>query len=245
MLCEGRSNIPPLARVRPERWTFPVGGLSLPRQAVIDKDIRLAISRIDGVGDFPICAPQAAGLNQASQLRRREFVAGRACARAAMQAAGVRPMPVAIAPDRSPVWPSGIVGSISHSPILAMAAIAPATSGIRSIGLDIEPATPLAADLIDEICGRKERLWLDNQPAESAGLLAKAIFCIKEAVYKCQYPLSRTLFGFDVIDVEIDLSSARFAAHFLDYIPPFRPDDSLSGVFWLTQGHIVALSALR
>ena len=50
----------------------------------------------------------------------------------------------------------------------------PALAGLPMLAIYSVPvAVPLAADLIDEFCGRKERLWLDNQPAESAACRPK------------------------------------------------------------------------
>ena len=46
--------------------------------------------------------------------RRREFFAGRLAAHRAMEALGHLPEPVPMGQDRAPVWPQGLVGSISH-----------------------------------------------------------------------------------------------------------------------------------
>src|SRR5690242_8343874 len=53
-------------------------------------------------------------LGRAAPERQLEFRAGRHCARLAMGLLGAAG-PVLRAPDRSPVWPSGIVGSIAHT----------------------------------------------------------------------------------------------------------------------------------
>ncbi len=143
--------------------------------------------------------------------RRREFTAGRTAARAAMADLGLPPAPVPMCPDRAPLWPEGLTGSIAHCTTACIAAVAPLDQ-VRSIGLDIEEATPLAPDLWDTVLTPGERSWLDTCPPNDRGLLAKRIFSAKEAVYKAQYPLTGVVLGFE--DVEISSGSETFQAHF-------------------------------
>src|SRR4030081_3796126 len=57
--------------------------------------------------------PQA--LRHATQKRQREFLAGRWCAEKALQCLGAGSTHVAMAKDRAPIWPAGVVGSITHT----------------------------------------------------------------------------------------------------------------------------------
>ncbi len=141
--------------------------------------------------------------------RRLEFTAGRAAARMAMAELGVDPHPIPMAPDRAPVWPTGLIGSIAHCDTVAIAAVALADQ-IRAIGIDIEPATPLDPDLWDTVCTGAELEWLNAQPKCDRGLQAKLIFCAKESVYKAQYPLTGRMIGFE--DVEVTFSNTAFSA---------------------------------
>ncbi|MGO4840081.1 4'-phosphopantetheinyl transferase, partial [Rhizobiaceae sp. 2RAB30] len=147
---------------------------------------------------------EAAAVERASPARRREFAAGRALARRAMAALDVTASAIPAAEDRAPVWPLGITGSISHCADWCVAAAARADDGYLAIGVDIEPAEPLDADLIEEICTAEERLRLDDLPAARRDLLARMIFCAKECAYKCQYPLSGALFDFQALSIGID-----------------------------------------
>jgi 4'-phosphopantetheinyl transferase EntD len=72
--------------------------------------------------------------------RLAEFVSGRACARRALVALGVpdalrRAIPVGA--HGQPVWPAGVVGSITHCPGRCAAVAAP-SDRYRSIGIDNE-----------------------------------------------------------------------------------------------------------
>lgn len=198
-------------------------------------------------GDPGLLHPEEAACLSANAVpsRRREFAAGRVAATQAMRALGLQPMPVRMAEDRSPVWPEGVVGSISHSRSLAAAAVARSAGSIRAVGLDIEEAEGLDAGLIGEICLGPERAWLEMQPLEDRGLLAKAIFSAKEAAYKCQYPLTRAMFGFEVIEIDLQMAQGRFFARFTDEVGPFRRGDVIRGKVGLGAGHIVSLAVLR
>jgi 4'-phosphopantetheinyl transferase EntD len=198
-------------------------------------------------GDPLLLHPVEAGAlsKEAVISRQREFAAGRACAAQAMQDLGLAPMPIAMASDRSPVWPDGVVGSISHSRTLAGAALALRSSCIVSIGLDIEDLEPLADDLIEEICTPNERRWLaSHNNAEHHLLLAKAIFSAKEAVYKCQYPIAHETFGFEMIEIELQIADNRFLGHFCGNAGPLKRGSQLAGEIWLSDNHIVSLVRL-
>src|SRR5580692_7617313 len=78
-----------------------------------------------------------AALTTAVASRRAEFVAGRLCAREALAALGAPSTRVPRGIDGAPEWPTGFVGSISHTAELAFAAVAPAAEA-RGLGLDVE-----------------------------------------------------------------------------------------------------------
>jgi 4'-phosphopantetheinyl transferase EntD len=42
--------------------------------------------------------------------------------------------------------------------------------------------------------------------------MAKLIFCAKEAAYKCQYSLTRQLFGFDGLEIRVNAEAGSFEA---------------------------------
>ncbi|MDI6025812.1 4'-phosphopantetheinyl transferase superfamily protein [Corticibacterium sp. UT-5YL-CI-8] len=182
---------------------------------------------------------------EAVALRRREFAAGRACAAMAMRDLGLPAAPVPMAADRSPVWPACIVGSISHSRNLAGAALAPRSNGLRAIGLDIEEAEPLDDALIEEVCTPREQGWLASQSAAQRGLLSKAIFSAKEAAYKCQYPLTHEMFGFERLEIDLRMDCERFSARLTDRVGEFDRGALFAGHIWFSGEHIVSLVTLN
>jgi 4'-phosphopantetheinyl transferase EntD len=178
----------------------------------------------------------------AAEKRRREFSAGRAAARIAMANLGVGALPVLREGDRAPLWPAGLVGSLSHTRDCAVAVLA-REEQFRSLGVDVEADGPLDDRLLPLICSDRERAWLQRQ--DDPGRCAKLIFSAKEAAYKCQYPLSRRLFGFDGMQLDIDLEAGAFEAEFTADQPPFQQGAVIQGRFALGSGIIATLAELR
>lgn len=175
--------------------------------------------------------------------RKRAFSAGRAAAHQAMTELGVAVAPVVMGSDRAPIWPVGLTGSISHSQTCCIAALA-RSSDVQSLGVDVEEDTGLAPDLFDVVCTPAERTWLAAQPEQSASRLAKLIFSAKETAYKCQYPISLELFGFDRLDTRFDLEAGSFTATFTDNVAGFAKGHSLRGRFVMDRGLIVTAMSL-
>ncbi|MEB8386041.1 4'-phosphopantetheinyl transferase superfamily protein [Rhodobacteraceae bacterium KMM 6894] len=174
---------------------------------------------------------------RAGPKRRIEFAAGRAAIRQAMQALDAAPCAVPAGPDRAPIWPEGIVGSLSHCDTACVAALG-RTPRLRAIGIDIEADIGLSPDLIPTICSLAERAWLSTQPEDQRALLAKLIFCAKECAYKCQYPVTQVLFDFDTLEITPDLDTGQFEATFTREIGCFAAGTCLSGRFAVTGGVI-------
>ena len=163
-----------------------------------------AVRMLDLRGTVPKATPgEQAAVRHAVAKRQHEFAGGRAAARNAMAALGLPPGEILQQADRAPQWPSGVVGSISHCDTACVSVVARVPDMV-TIGIDIEEATPLDKALLTLICTPKEHDWLDRQTAQERLILAKLIFSAKEAAYKCQYPLSRDMFGFDGFDLDID-----------------------------------------
>ena len=56
----------------------------------------------------------------------------------------------------APIWPNGIVGSMSHNSCVAVAAVA-MRRDFCALGIDVEPGEDLASDLLDLVATPQER----------------------------------------------------------------------------------------
>ena len=126
--------------------------------------------------------------------RALEFAAGRHCAREALRALGLPPEPLLRGEGREPLWPPGIVGSISHATGYCGAVVA-RTRTCRGLGFDVEEWGRMRPALWRRIATPAEREWLGAQDAQGERW-ATVLFSAKEAFYKAQYPCSATFLGF-------------------------------------------------
>jgi len=158
----------------------------------------------------PLFPGEASLVAAAVEKRQREFAAGRWCARRAMRKLGQKAVELLVGEGRAPRWPEGLVGSITHCTGFCAAAVAH-EGVVRSLGIDAEPMEPLEARLHDLVSTPSERTRF-----ASLGLGAcatKAIFSIKESVYKAYYPLAGSFLDFLDVELEAGPGPGQYRAH--------------------------------
>lgn len=187
--------------------------------------------------------PETAGLDRMVPARRREFAAGRRAARQAMARLGHPGAAVPAGDDRAPRWPPGLVGSLSHTGTLCMAAVA-READHETLGLDIEEVADLPPDLLEIVCTPSERAWLSVQANDIRGRLARLIFSAKECAYKCQYPLSGEILEFGDLEITPDPDTGQFEATFIRPAGAFSAGSCLSGRFVIGARLIATAMAL-
>jgi 4'-phosphopantetheinyl transferase EntD len=135
--------------------------------------------------------------------RKRDFTAGRLCARRAMQLLGVPSVPLLVTPQRMPLWPDGVVGCISHTDGFC-GAVAAHSQQFLSLGLDCERTLAVTRDLWRAITTQQELIQLLSMPPERAAIHATIAFVAKEAFFKCQYPLTAQWLDFADVSVQLE-----------------------------------------
>jgi 4'-phosphopantetheinyl transferase EntD len=170
--------------------------------------------------DADLLAEERVAIRRAAPARRREFAAGRDCARHALAALGIGALPVPQAPDRAPCWPDGVVGSITHTGDFAAAAVAHRRD-LAGLGIDAERRDRAVPRLWSRICTPAELAWLESLPEGDRVALATALFSAKEAFYKCQHPLTDTFLAYR--DVEIRIAESAFTLEVLRDVPALEP----------------------
>lgn len=172
--------------------------------------------------------------------RRRQFLAGRACAHAALRAIDADDMPVGKGSAGEPLWPPGVVGSISHTGDLAAAVVA-RDEDAWGLGLDIEPLEPPLRPGVERLIRTRAELSQAGAPHDLADYTGKIAFCAKECVYKCLFPATRWLLDFQDVTVDVDLHASRYRAVVDDRFRfgglPLRP---LEGRFEVVEGYLLA-----
>jgi len=195
------------------------------------------IAPIDGSHDLFDVEDRA--IHNAAPRRRDEFAAGRAAARGALATLAIAPVPIPRAPDRRPLWPNGIIGSISHTDGIA-AAIVGHDQTTASVGLDIEGDAPLKKELRKYILTRSEAAARKARPLVANSSRCKATFAAKEALFKAIYPITGQFFGF--LDANVDLhESGNWTATLCNTAPALPASMVISGGKWAAvDGFVIA-----
>jgi 4'-phosphopantetheinyl transferase EntD len=132
---------------------------------------------------------------------RRASGAARIVARQLLEGFGYADCVLPRSPSGAPIWPAGIVGSLTHDSRVAVAAV-----GMRhnfgALGIDVEPAEFLPPELLELVATPQERLRIDDDPYRG-----RLLFAAKEAVYKAVYPLDQIFL--DHHDVQINLTERK------------------------------------
>jgi len=162
--------------------------------------------------------------------RRRHFATGRACARLAMQSLGAPVEAVPIGQGRAPLWPPGVVGSISHTEDYCVAALC-RSEAARAVGIDAE-RTGRMSDAVAERVATPAELESDVAHWDSV------VFSAKEAFYKMQYPLSETFLGFRDVCVHSTGDSA-LVVELLRDVGSWAAGDRFFGRYFVSEGHVL------
>jgi 4'-phosphopantetheinyl transferase EntD len=151
------------------------------RAALAADDVLIEVRRIRR-GDEEAFTETPAGASSLS--RRRASGAARIAARRLLGELGADGSSLlARLPTGAPLWPEGIVGSLAHDDIFAVAAAA-RRGRLIGLGIDVEPAEPLPTDLIDLVLNEAEQRETFGDP-----IARRLVFACKEAVYKAIHPL--------------------------------------------------------
>lgn len=169
----------------------------------------------------------------ASPARRDEFARGRTCARMALSKLDVS-VGAILRDERMPAWPVSVAGSITHCPGL-VAAVAMRRTSVFAVGLDAEPVGRVTSHLARKVLA---------PPEEDAGLSDSmkltAVWCAKEAVYKCVYPNLRQFIDFRDVAVTLDLDAERFAVSWSSNSLVSSLTDTLDGRITSAGGYVLA-----
>ncbi len=178
--------------------------------------------------------------------RRREFAVVRSCARRAMDKLGVPAQPILPGERGAPVWPAGLVGSMTHCDGYCAAALVRAAD-LASLGVDAEPHQTLPEGVLPAVALPAEAERLRRLAGAHPGVhWDRLLFSAKESVYKAWFPLTGKWLDFTEADIDVftdpgDQRNGGFHARLL--VPgPWVGDRQLDGFEgrWTVQRGLVA-----
>ena len=136
----------------------------------------------------------------AAEKRKSEFALGRAAARQALAELGwSEPPPILRGAGREPLWPSGVVGSITHCGDWAIAAVAKCED-VKTLGIDLEDVNRVPhKEIATLVSSESERRWIFG--GDDGQVRLAMLFSAKESIYKAFFPLAHRFLDFH--DVEL------------------------------------------
>jgi 4'-phosphopantetheinyl transferase EntD len=180
-----------------------------------DRDVALAVLSAADQEDLSIRHEEEQVVSsRACPRKKNEFALGRAAVRQALRELGEGCVPVLRGGCGEPLWPQGVLGSITHCWPWSVALVARAGRPF-AIGIDLESLEEAGrVDISRLICSAKELNWVHH--GSSLRDRVAMIFSAKEAVYKGFYPLHRQYIDFK--DVELSWLPERhsFCVSFMD-----------------------------
>lgn len=149
----------------------------------------------------PLFPEEAQPVQGAIEKRYREFCAGRTLAREALRRLGTDGRQrIPATDDRTPAWPAGFTGAITHTHGFCGCAVA-RTEAVRAVGIDMETCGRVKPNLWSRLFTEEEQKALLDLADDQRDVIATAMFCAKESYYKLQYGLTRTWLNF--VDVSV------------------------------------------
>ena len=171
--------------------------------ALSPSGVLIGFRRIAEGDEDALLADEAVPLASSVVKLRRQSGAARIVARKLLASLGAPGAALPRSGSGAPAWPPGIIGSLAHDDEMAVAAVM-RSGPIRSLGIDIEPAIALPAEIVQMVTTPGERATYGNSILES-----RLLFCIKEAVFKASHPVSGVFLDFHHIEVSLETRSAR------------------------------------
>ncbi|CAH9065642.1 hypothetical protein PSECIP111951_03406 [Pseudoalteromonas holothuriae] len=170
-------------------------------------------------------------LQNAVPKRKAEYLAGRLCARFALEKMAITGFTVTSAEDRSPVWPATVIGSISHTQGIALAMTAPAKD-LKGLGIDIEKhmqqeqENKLKGQILHPL---EAEIYL--KLGEFTPCPLTVIFSAKESIFKALYPSVGRFFGFEAAQL-MYFDSNKLHFMITEPLSPTIPQGMLVEVFY-------------
>ena len=177
------------------------------------------------VGDEDLLLPEERRAVTTRDLAtRRASGAARHLARGLMTDLGHPAVAIGRARSGQPVWPEGMVGSLAHDHVTAVAAVASNANAV-SLGIDVEPAEPLPDDAVPVVMTAG-----DEAGTASRHLAGRILFAAKEAIYKAFHPLDGLILNHNDVVVSLTASCGR------------TPTGREARLYWCSSPRIVVLA---
>jgi 4'-phosphopantetheinyl transferase EntD len=183
-------------------------------EAILPESVVAVDTRADLL-DVELFPEELRAIDSVVEKRRREFVTARACVRTAFERLGLPAHPIVNGERGEPLWPAGVIGSITHCKGYRACAVARA-GAVLSIGIDAEPNAPLPDGVLAQVARQEELSWLEDLSRTRPTVhWDRLLFSAKESVYKAWFPLARRWLGFEDAVLTVAPDTGVFSARLL------------------------------
>lgn len=179
--------------------------------------------------------------------RQAEYLAGRFAASIILQRLHIPICNIPIGKNRSPIWPQGIVASISHNNSTALC-IAAFDNHYQYLGIDIE--SKLSLEVVKEIkkniINSNEEDILQNVKNNLSFTDAfTLVFSAKESLFKAIYPEVNSYFDFSAAElINLCNKTKQFQLVLLqDLSLKLKAGTQFNGKFYFDDNHVITLIA--
>ena len=204
---------------------------------------RVATAELVGAAEADDLLPEEErALGKVSESRLRDFTRGRACAHRALAALGYQPLPILPGTNREPIWPSGVVGSITHCTDYCGSAVGRSTY-FRSMGIDAERHEPLPEGVLDIVADREEREWIERHAGMDV-CWDRVLFSAKESVYKAWHSVTGVWLDFHDAVVTMEPAVAAFRVRIRHPFGNAAALTTMEGRYLVTDRFIMTLIAI-
>ncbi|MDH0896159.1 MULTISPECIES: 4'-phosphopantetheinyl transferase superfamily protein [unclassified Pseudomonas] len=190
--------------------------------------------------------PLPPAIRRSVPRRQAEFVAGRLCAKEALERLTGTPAIPPIGEDRAPRWPEAVCGAITHNRHRALAMVA-RRNDYLALGVDIESLIDDA--LVDELAGelltQGERERFLSLPKEQRAHLLTLTFSLKESLYKALHPLTGRQFYFEHAELLAWSADGRARLRLLCWLDERFPENTeIDGRFCMIEDDLLSYVAI-
>ncbi|MEU0694093.1 4'-phosphopantetheinyl transferase superfamily protein [Streptomyces niveus] len=213
---------------------------------MIERIVPAEAETAEAYGDLPeatLFPEEALLVKSAVAQRRGEFTTARHCARQALTRLGAPAGAILTGERGAPMWPEGVVGSITHC-VGYRAAVVARPTHVAAIGVDAEPALPLPEGVLEAVALPDEQIAVKELLVTAPGVAwDRLLFSAKESVYKAWFPLTRRFLEFEEARIVFDPAGGTFTAQLL--AGPARAGGRTLHTFdgrWLSDDGIVLTS---
>ena len=229
--------------MRPGNWRLGEGARAVSARSVagfrsLAGPPAILVATTDFSPEGPLSKSEESYMQAAVESRRTDFATGRRCAVQGLNQLGLSVSSLDRGSGREPLWPGGVVGSITHCEGLCAAAVSLAAH-VRFLGIDAEPNVPLKEKILERISSASERESI--RETEASGFSGKTLFSAKEAIFKAFYPAVHAYFGFEEVEITATPGTGTFEAVLSPMLRDCTGLSSVTGRYLSTPDHTMTI----